>query len=167
MAAGNTYVAIAEQTLGSAAATVTFSSISGAYTDLVFILNVKGSVAGVDDDVTARFNSDTGSNYSWTRIYGDGTTAGSQQATAQTVLRVGNQSGTGSSAFSPMILNIMNYANTTTYKTMIARPNNPARVVDAYVNLWRSTSAITTVSFACGGNFIAGSTFSLYGIAAA
>ena len=162
-----TYTPIATQTLTTDVATVTFSSISGSYTDLVFILNVKGSISGVDDDVTARFNSDTGSNYSWTRIYGDGTTAGSQRGTAQTVLRGGNQSGTGSSAFSPMILNIMNYANTTTNKTMIARPNNPARVVDAYVNLWRNTSAISTVSFACGGNFIAGSTFSLYGIKAA
>jgi hypothetical protein len=37
MAAGNTYVAIAEQTLGTAAASVTFSSISGAYTDLVIV----------------------------------------------------------------------------------------------------------------------------------
>ena len=161
-----TYEKIATSTLGSATATVTFSSISGSYTDLVFILNVKGSVAGVDDDVTATFNSDTGSNYSWTRIYGDGTNAGALRGTAQTVLRVGNQSGTGSSAFSPMILNIMNYANTTTHKTMLARPNNPARIVDAYVNLWRNTSAISTVSFACGGNFIAGSTFTIYGIKA-
>jgi hypothetical protein len=165
MAAGNTYVALATETLGSNTATVTFSSISAAYTDLVFILNVKSSDAGVDVDVTGTFNSDTGSNYSWTRIYGDGTTAGSQRASTQSTLRVGNQSGTGSSAFSPMILNIMNYSNTTTYKTMIARPNNPARVIDAYVNLWRSTSAISTVSFT--GNFLSGSTFSLYGIASA
>jgi hypothetical protein len=43
MAAGNTYVAIAEQTLGTAAASVTFSSISGAYTDLVFVVNPMGA----------------------------------------------------------------------------------------------------------------------------
>jgi hypothetical protein len=165
MPAGNTYEAIATQTLGSNTATVTFSSIPSTYADLVFILNVKSSDAGTDVDVTGTFNSDTGSNYSWTRIYGDGSTAGSQRASSQSNLRIGNQSGTGSSAFSPMILNIMNYSNTTTYKTMVARPNNPARIVDAYVNMWRSTSAISTVSFT--GNFLSGSTFNLYGIKAA
>jgi hypothetical protein len=160
-----TYDPIATQTLGSNSATVTFSSIPSTYTDLVFILNVKSSDAGTDVDVTGTFNSDTGSNYSWTRIYGDGSTTGSQQASSQSNLRIGNQSGTGSSAFSPMILNIMNYSNTTTNKTMISRPNNPVRIVDAYVNLWRSTSAISTVSFT--GNFLAGSSFTLYGIKAA
>jgi hypothetical protein len=51
---------------------------------------------------------------------------------------------------------------------MIGRPNNPDRIVDAYVNLWRSTSAITSVSFsASSGSFDIGSTFTLYGILAA
>jgi hypothetical protein len=40
MAAGNTYTPLATQTLGSAAASVTFSSISGAYTDLVVSLQL-------------------------------------------------------------------------------------------------------------------------------
>lgn len=157
-----TYTPIATQTLTSSTGTVTFSSIPATYTDLVFVLNIKSTDAGIDTDVTGTFNSDTGSNYSWTRIYGDGTTAGAQRTSSQSAMRIGNQSGTGSSAYSPMILNIMNYSNTTTYKTMIGRPNNPARIVDAYVNLWRSTAAISTVTF--NSTFAAGSTFTLYGI---
>jgi hypothetical protein len=159
-----TYDPIATNTLGSNTATVTFSSIPSTYTDLVVILNVKSTDSGTDVDVTGTFNGDTGSNYSWTRIYGDGSTAGAQRAGSQTSLRIGNQSGTGSSAFSPMILNILNYSNTTANKSMIIRPNNPARIVDLYVNCWRNTSAISSISFT--GNFLSGSSFTLYGIKA-
>jgi hypothetical protein len=66
---------------------------------------------------------------------------------------------------SNFITHIMNYSNTTTYKTTVARSNNPARIVDFYINMWRSTSAISTVAFT--GNFATGSSFSLYGIKAA
>jgi hypothetical protein len=60
MAAGNTYVAIAEQTLGTAAASVTFSSISGTYTDLVLV--VTGTMTGGPDiRCYMQFNGDTGS----------------------------------------------------------------------------------------------------------
>ena len=50
MAAGNTYVALATQTLGSATATVTFSSISGAYTDLVLVYN--GQYASINGQIS-------------------------------------------------------------------------------------------------------------------
>jgi hypothetical protein len=168
MPAGKTYTPLARTTLTSSAATVTFSSISGSYTDLVVVLSVRGTASGNDIDLTGQFNSDTGSNYSWTRIYGTGSAAGSQRGSSVAYLRIGNMAGTGYSSYSPMILNIQNYSNTTTYKTMIGRPNNPDRIVDAYVNLWRSTSAITSVSFsASSGSFDIGSTFTLYGILAA
>ena len=161
----STYTPIASQTLSSAAASVTFSGIPQTYTDLVVVLSVRGTTASNDIDVQGQFNSDTGSNYSWTRIYGTGSTAGSQRGTSQTVLRIGNMAGSGYTAYSPMILNIQNYSNTTTYKTMLGRPNNPDRIVDAYVNLWRSTSAVTSfVITPSSGNFDSGSTFNLYGI---
>jgi hypothetical protein len=135
---------------------------------LVVVLSVRGTTASNDIDVQGQFNSDTGSNYSWTRIYGTGSTAGSQRGTSQTVLRIGNMAGSGYTAYSPMILNIQNYSNTTTYKTMLGRPNNPDRIVDAYVNLWRSTSAVTSfVITPSSGNFDTGSTFNLYGVSTA
>ena len=168
MPAGATYTTLATTTLGSAQSSVTFSSISGSYTDLVVVLSVRGTAAGNDIDVSGQFNSDTGSNYSWTRIYGTGSAAGSQRGSSVAYLRIGNMAGSGYSSYSPMILNVQNYSNTTTFKTMLGRPNNPDRIVDAYVNLWRSTSAITSFTIsASSGNFDTGSTFSLYGIAAA
>ena len=80
MAAGNTYVAIAEQTLGSAAASVTFSSISGAYTDLVLV-SVAGTTTGAPNTFL-QLNGDTSTNYSITAIIGDGTSATSGRITS-------------------------------------------------------------------------------------
>lgn len=162
----STYQPIASVTLSSAQSSVTFSGIPQTYTDLVVVLSVKGTASGNDIDVSGQFNSDTGSNYSWTRIYGTGSAAGSQRGSSVAYLRIGNMAGSGYSSYSPMILNVQNYSNTTTFKTMLGRPNNPDRIVDAYVNLWRNTAAITsfTVS-ASSGNFDTGSTFNLYGVA--
>jgi hypothetical protein len=68
-----------------------------------------------------------------------------------------------------VIAHFMNYSNTTTFKTVLSRGNVAEAEVDAYVSLIRGTSAISTITVGEGGgnNFVAGSTFSLYGIAAA
>jgi hypothetical protein len=62
----------------------------------------------------------------------------------------------------------MNYANTTTYKTTLARTNDALLQARASVGLWRNTSAINSILVSYYGyNFDAGSTFTLYGIQAA
>jgi hypothetical protein len=160
MAAGNTYVAIAEQTLGTAAASVTFSSISGAYTDLVLV--VTGTMTGGPDSVVLQFNGDTGSNYSTTILSGNGSSASSLRVST-------NNGGLIESAQSNSIIHIMNYANSTTYKTILGRGNATASLIRQGVGLWRNTAAITSIVVKqdSSGNFLTGSTFSLYGIAAA
>ena len=62
----------------------------------------------------------------------------------------------------------MNYSNTSTYKTVIGKDNAASIETDAYVGLWRSTAAINTIKISIGSStFIAGSTFTLYGISCA
>jgi hypothetical protein len=63
----------------------------------------------------------------------------------------------------------MNYSNTTTNKTILSRINNAENSTVARVTLWRNTAAISTIFLTegNGANFIAGSTFTLYGIKAA
>jgi hypothetical protein len=161
-----TYEPIATTTLGSAAATVTFSSISGSYTDLILITN---SATGVNDiDMYIQVNSDTGSNYSWTRITGNGTSAASSRGSSSSLgYRVGNMSGSNVGQ-NNAVIQFQNYSNTTTYKTLLSRSNNASLIVEAYVGLWRSTSAINTIAIKTqSGNFSTGSTFTLYGIASA
>ena len=162
MAAGNTYVAIATQTLGSATASVTFSSIPSTYTDLVLVVN---GAASAGDNIYLQFNGDTTTNYSGTYIYGDGTSAVSGRNTTTATASIGYLSTTQGSA----ICHIMNYANTTTYKTYLARWNGLTTLVAASVALWRKTpEAITSIKVGfASSTFNTGSTFSLYGILAA
>jgi len=169
MPAGSTYTPIATYTAPSAQATVTFSSIPGTYTDLVLICNI--AQAAGNNSLRIRYNSDTGSNYSWTNLQGDGSAASSARASSQTSGLVAETTGSTSLELA-IIANILNYSNSTTYKTHIGRGNRASALVDATVGLWRSTSAITRIDLALGGsfptnNFATGSTFTLYGIASA
>lgn len=161
-----TYQFLASQTLGSNQATVTFSGISGSYTDLVLIMNVKGSTANFPQ---LRFNSDTGSNYSRTVLTGDGSTPSSSKDSNVTAAYINYNAYTSSSEFNyNSISHILNYSNTTTYKTQLHRANNAASGTDVVVTLWRNTNAITSIDCIMNsGNYAIGSTLTLYGIKAA
>lgn len=163
----NTYVALATQTLGSAAASVTFTGIDQGYTDLVLEIVTKNS-AGAIYGVFAEINGDTSALYSSTMLWGTGSGGGnSARYTGRTSMLGG---WLGSTELGVAQYNFLNYSNTTTFKTMIGRfsdPNTTSRT-GASANLWRSTSAITSIKLISEptSNFAAGSTFSLYGIAA-
>ena len=169
MAAGNTYEAIATTTLGSDTADVTFSSISGAYTDLILVSNL--GVSTVDNAVNLRFNSDSGANYSATNLYGNGTLADSERATGLSGVYIAYFVDPIVAIEENIVAHIMNYSNTTTFKTVLSRANrasaNNYPGSEAIVGLWRSTAAITSIRIGGGGNLKSGSTFSLYGIKSA
>jgi hypothetical protein len=173
MAAGSTYTPIATNTLGSNQASVTFSSISGSYTDLVLVANF---ALTVNDTLLMRVgngSADTGSNYSDTVLYGNGTSAVSQRDPNKTFFYMIEAGNAGQTALNTMTtVNFMNYANTTTYKTCLFRGNSTSPTsfpsVEAQVGLWRSTSAINYIYlYANSGNILSGSTFTLYGIKSA
>jgi hypothetical protein len=159
----STYTPIATQTLGSAAPSVTFSSIPQGYTDLVLVMSVKGSAANFP---TLRFNSDSGSNYSRTILTGNGSAASSARGTSETGAAINYNAQTSTSEFNyNSITHIQNYSNSTTYKTQLTRANQAALGVDAIVTLWRNTAPITEITiYTNTGNHAAGSTFTLYGI---
>jgi hypothetical protein len=161
MPAGSTYTPIATTTLGSAQSTVTFSSISGTYTDLVVVIN--GSVSATKN-CTVQLNGDTGSNYSWTYLYGSGSSASSARS-SNTAEGLINYVGTEQST---TILQINNYSNSTTYKTVLSRSSSSVLGTMAIALLWRNTAAITSMNLvAPSATWSTGSTFTLYGIASA
>ena len=167
-----TYDLIASQTLGSAAASITFSSIAASWTDLRLVLVATSSVAS--DWITVQFNSDTGTNYSYTYLDGDGSATHSASSTGSSYLSFGNSRGTASSTTIPdfTTIDIFAYAGST-YKTALANNNNDKNgsgVTKSSVGLWRSTSAINTVKVYYGGNgsnMNTGTTAQLYGIKSA
>jgi len=161
----STYDKIATTTLGSAAASYTFSSIPGTYTDLIIIANGGISITG---DVGLRFNGDASTNYSYTRVYGNGSATASDRGSNWDYAAA--FTWYSATLNNSAIFNIMNYSNTTTYKTVVGRTNSPSTLVGAVANLWRSTAAITSIQIISPGGsatYSVGTTFTLYGIKAA
>jgi len=162
----NTYVALRTEVLTSAVPSVTFnlSGITG-YTDLVIVTNTGNGSA--DKAILVQVGNgsiDTGSNYSTTFMYGNGTSAVSGRQSNQTSM-IASRTASGITGDGSIIL--QNYSNTTTNKTMLSRGNTADGLVVAYVGLWRSTAAITTIKLSdeSANNFSVGSTFTIYGIA--
>ena len=167
MAAGRTYTPLARTTLTSATGTVTFSSISSAYTDLIIV--VQAAVTAGSVALRMQFNSDTGTNYSSTWLSGTGTSAISSRTSGTTYMKIDEYSGMNTNLGSGLnIINVMNYSNATTYKTALTRPSRYDLGVDAVVGLWRNTAAINAITLLTStSTFVPGSTFTLYGILAA
>ena len=165
-----TYTPIATYTVsGSSTATITFSSIPSTYTDIVAVANCATSSG--NSSLYGRINGDTGTNYSWTYLYGNGSTAASGRVAPAGNVICGYYVTPATGFDFVSITNYQNYANTTTYKTVLSRANSTASSypgAEESVTLWRNTAAINQIQFYIGtGNFVAGSTFTLYGILAA
>jgi len=160
----STYTPIASQTLGSTSANVTFSSIPQGYTDLVLVIQAKA--ATTDDNIYLRFNSDSGSNYSVTNMYGNGSNALSTRFSNNSFIWFDNFGYLRTSSFSTIIMNFQNYSNSTTNKSCLIRNNIDSVGVVASVGLWRNTAPITAINLLTSG-FASGSTFTLYGITCA
>ena len=162
-----TYEPISTQTLSnSTTQTVTFSNIPGTFTDLILVVN-GGMDTATGYTIAIRINSDTGSNYSDTRLYGNGSTVTSDRHSNATMMYLGvpaKQTLNGNH-----ILQFLNYANATTYKTVLSRDNDASVILFANVGLWRSTATITSISASpeFTANWYSGTTFSLYGVKAA
>jgi hypothetical protein len=162
--ATNTYVALDKKTVTTSVASVEFTGISQAYTDLVVVINAQASS---DTQIRMRLNSDAGTNYSSTIMAGDGSSQFSIRVADETSMNIG---GAGTQ-FGTTIINLNNYANTTRLKTVIADYKFTSASygeTGAKIGTWRNTNAINSILFLLPGSFTysAGSTFSLYGILA-
>ena len=167
-----TYTLIDSTVLGSDAATVTFSSISGSYRDLVLV----SEVVGDDGKTRLRFilNGDTGTNYAVVAMGGDGSTAASTSY-GTGVLGYFSTNYTEADQTYPImaVTSFMDYSATDKHTTILCRANQPsglvsggnANGVEAYAGRWANTAAVTSVEVS-GSGFGAGSTFYLFGIEA-
>jgi hypothetical protein len=168
MADVSTEVAIATQTLGSAASSITFNSIPATYTDLRVVLVATG---GGTLTKRLQFNSDTApsnTNYSHTQLGGTGSATYSNGENSVFAIRfASNQIGDSSTIPVFSSIDIFSYAGST-YKTVLATTSsdqNGAGYVQRTVGLWRSTAAISSVVLMIDGDtYATGTTATLYGI---
>ena len=172
------YQSIATVTVGSGgSSSVTFSSIPSTYTHLqVRIFFTPYSSAG-DSFVFAKINGDTGANYAYHWLSGNGSSAGSSGASGSSNgIIFGVATGTGNSSLyvSSSIVDILDYTNTNKNKTIRAfsgiDQNTNSGVGGTsqlyfFSGLWASTSAISSITINSPyGNFNQYSSFALYGI---
>ena len=156
-----TYEKIATTTLGSAASSITFSSIAASWTDLRLV--IVGTCSSGTSTVDLTFNNDTATNYSMTRLRGDGTSATSARYTTRAYIWVASLDSTTIPTMG--MVDIFSYAGST-YKTLLSSQSadlNGSGTIQNYVGLWQSTSAINTIKLSAG-NFATGTTATLYGI---
>jgi hypothetical protein len=164
-----TYEPIATTTVnGTSTGSVTFSSIPGTYTDLRLVFGGSWIASFGYAVFWLRLNGDTGTNYSSTYIqaYGSGYLSSRESNQSNMYLNYSQDSGNASSMTT---MDIMNYSNSTTNKTVLAKGSQGDYSVTPSVGLWRSTSAITSVEIRLADNvkFSSGSVVTLYGIKAA
>ena len=127
--------------------------------------------------VYLQFNSDTGSNYSLHRLLGyanlSETGISASAAANQTYMQAGYTTGgsTTTNMFSIQTTDILEYANTNTYKTIRtlngydSNTDTGYRSAGIYSGSWRSTSAITSIKiFPDTDSWAQYSSFALYGI---
>lgn len=164
-----TYTPIASTTVsGTSTTTVTFNSISGSYTDLIVVVASNVAAVSTNNYMYMNYNNDSGTNYSTTQLYGNGTAAGSIRWTNRTNINLEYKTTQEANVWSQHIIQIQNYSNTTTYKTALCRAGSASLGTDATVGLWRSTAAITRLDITSYfSNFADGSVLTVYGIKAA
>ena len=163
------YQSIATTTVGGGgSATITFSSIPATFQHLQ--LRVMCQINVGDADFGIRFNSDTGSNYSKHQIYTYGSGTPLATGTASTTSIPGGSSYSNSSGvFGVAVIDILDYANTSKYKTarvLTGTDANSSGFLSFRSGVWQNTNAISRIDLVqtSGSSFQQYSSFALYGI---
>lgn len=155
-------VPLATTTLASSSATVSFSSISGAYRDLRLVVDMPTTP---NSYAYFQLNNDTGANYNWVMMGGNGSSAFSVSGANDTKHQFTWDYSNGKMWAT---VDFQDYSVTDKHKTSLVRGNGTDYgVTTAWAQRWASTSAITSIKiYFASGNIQAGSTFSLYGVSA-
>ena len=164
-------VPIAYAVASSSADRVGFSNIPAAYQDLFIVSYSRTQQSSTQSSFQFYVNGDVSGIYSYTYLQGDGSSATSSRTTNQGTGFIGNTVGDSATSgiFGSSELHILNYANTSTYKTFLSRSAadvNGSGTTQLSVTTYRSTAAINQIVIGAFNtyNFVTGTTFALYGV---
>lgn len=174
-------VPIANTVLTSTQSTILLSNIPQNYQDLFCVVSGRSDGAYTTGSITFYLNVDLGvsgtAGYSVTNLIGDGASASSGRGTTSSPVygfsladgRAVPAASSTSGVFASYELHILNYANTSRFKTgllRVANDLNGSGISALGACLWQNTSAISSIMLATNANWVAGTTFTLYGIRA-
>jgi hypothetical protein len=177
MNAGNQYGAMVPiASVSPTSAYPLFANVPQIYQDLFIVVYGRSTSSAATSPLYLQFATgngslDTGSNYSTTLLSGDGSAASSTRQTSQTLIQAGTITAATSTSgiFASASIQILNYSNSSTFKTTLSRfanDLNGSGTTGLNVGLWRNTGAITSISVQINGNYESGTTVTLYGIRA-
>lgn len=178
-ATGLTYkgglVQITKITCAGSQATVDFTSIPATFTDLMVLFQARSNASAATENITLKFNNDgTSGNYTITQytVANNTTTFVGTVAASASGLAVGTLAAatavTSATGDGRVMLN--NYAGTTFFKHMLMSGTYTQGAGAGQENIlstsgiWKSTAAITRLTFISPTSFTNGSVFTLYGV---
>lgn len=156
---------IETKTLGADAASIEFTSIPQTFTDLVALVSARTTVASVAPVITMTING-VSTDRTARRLAGNGSTVESVSTTDSIIGSITGANATANT-FGNGLVYLPNYSGNSakSFSTDFVTENNGTESNQRiYAALWNSTAAITSLTFSQNGNFVVGSTVSLYGI---
>lgn len=152
------------------AASVTFAVIPQGYKHLQIRCTTRESLGSSIGGMYIQFNSDTGSNYAWHRVWGDGASTFSGASTSTTAQLGGIIATTAGTAnvFSSTIIDVLDYTanKNKTMRSLTGLDYNGSGYVGLHSGLWMNTAPITSITINpdSGQNWQQYSQFTLYGV---
>ena len=165
--ATNSYFSIATATGTGSSSTISFTSIPNSYTHLQIRFTGKGT-GSAEVSSKIRFNSDTGSNYSWHQLYGYNFSPGASNGVSVGGILGFYTTGTNdSNVVGVGVVDILDYTNVNKYTTtrLLSGMNGTNGYIGLHSGLWQNTAAITSIDIAIdSGNWATTTQIALYGV---
>ena len=165
------YDALADVTLSTTTASVTFAGIPSGYKHLQLRLIARTNRSATVDPMTLTFNNDTSGVYSFHDVYGDGSATAAEAASATTGVKFYRAAGGTAAAniFGTSIIDVLDYQNTNKNKTVRYLGGidaNGSGEIFLGSGGWYNTSAVNTITITSftSNSFVANSQFSLFGV---
>lgn len=160
-----TYEPITTTTFNGSTSTVTFSSISSAYTDLRIVVNALST----NNALYMRFNSDSGTNYSFNALQGSAATISANNSTNESLINTGAFDTTYPSL---ILIDVFSYASAVQKAVLCIQAtdtNSTGTYMKYTTGSWNSTTTVNSITLWASGstNFASGGTITIYGIKAA
>jgi hypothetical protein len=167
--AAGSYDLIESVVLGSTTASVTFSSLAtyaSTYKHLQIRMSVRTSRSDAGDNIRVQFNSDTGSNYRFHLLFGNGSSVASATGTntfIETYRAAGNTATANEFGASVVdILDAFSTSKNTVTRGLGGLTSDPGIFLSS--GLWLNTASLTSITLSSGSSFLTNSRFSLYGL---